>query len=106
MREAGIALSLNHTKNVSNYLNESFDFVITVCHNAKEAGPTFAGAVRRRLHMGAEDPAAFQGDRQSLLEKFSEVRDGIRSVFLNFYRADLDARWPTEEWKRCWISTG
>ncbi|MDP1994448.1 MAG: arsenate reductase ArsC, partial [Ignavibacteria bacterium] len=54
MKEVGIDLSKNHPKMVDKFLNESFDFVITVCDNAKETCPVFIGKVGKQFHIGFE----------------------------------------------------
>jgi protein-tyrosine-phosphatase len=57
MKEVGIDLSNRRPKNVSEFLNQSFDYVITVCDNAKETCPVFVGQVKHRVHLSFEDPA-------------------------------------------------
>ncbi len=71
MKEVGIDLTSHTPKLVDEYLNEQFDYVITVCDSAKETCPVFTGKVKNHLHIGFEDP-----DGHSL-EKFREVRDLI-----------------------------
>ena len=61
MAEDGIDISKNTPKNVDLYLNEPWDFVITVCDEANEACPFFPGKVNKRLHFGFEDPSNFKG---------------------------------------------
>jgi len=64
MSEIGIDISKNKTKSVDEFLNQSFDFVITVCDNAKETCPVFIGNVKQRLHIGFEDPASAMGSEE------------------------------------------
>jgi arsenate reductase len=61
MKGKNIDISGNKAKNVAGFVSESFDYVITVCDNARETCPFFTGKVLRRVHMGFEDPAG--GDR-------------------------------------------
>ncbi len=57
MSEVGIDISQHKPKLVDIYLNEVWDYVITVCDDAKETCPVFFGKVKHRLHMGFEDPS-------------------------------------------------
>ncbi len=89
MKEVGIDLSKNYPKMVDKYLNESFDYVITVCDNAKETCPVFVGKVINRLHMGFEDPADATGTEEEILSVFRKVRDEIKKDFYEFYKREL-----------------
>lgn len=85
MKEVGIDLSQNYPKMVDKFLNESFDFVITVCDNAKETCPVFIGKVGKQLHIGFEDPADATGTEEEILSVFRKVRDEIKRDFYSFY---------------------
>jgi arsenate reductase (thioredoxin) len=89
MREAGIDLSSAYPKNVDRFIDDSFDYVITVCDHAKETCPLFTGKVRHRLHMGFDDPAEAKGNDEDVLALFRRVRDEIRDRFYEFYTARL-----------------
>lgn len=89
MKEKGIDISDHYPKNVDQYLNDSFDYVITVCDSAKETCPVFMGDVKNRFHMGFEDPAGAKGTEEEILQKFRDVRDKIEKEFLSFYEKDL-----------------
>jgi len=89
MREVGIDLSTTSPQNVDKFLNQSFDFVITVCDHARETCPVFSGKVRKRLHIGFEDPAAATGTEEEILTVFRQVRDEIRSAFYNYYLKNI-----------------
>jgi arsenate reductase len=89
MKEIGIDLSKNTTKNVEQFLNESFDYVITVCDNAKETCPVFWGKVGKQIHMGFEDPADAVGTEEEVLSVFRKIRDEIKNEFHKFYRKNL-----------------
>ncbi len=84
MSEIGIDISKNKTKNVDEFLNQSFDFVITVCDNAKETCPVFLGNVKQRLHIGFKDPAAAMGSEEKKLAIFRKIRDEIYSSMEKF----------------------
>ena len=89
MKEVGIDLSKNHPKMVDQFLNDSFDYVITVCDNAKETCPVFIGKVGKQLHIGFEDPAEATGTEQEIISIFRKVRDEIKDEFYKFYKENL-----------------
>jgi arsenate reductase (thioredoxin) len=74
MNEVGIDISKQTSKDVSTYLQEKFDYVITVCDRAKQQCPVFPGA--EPIHWGFDDPAEALPETQ--LETFRRVRDEIR----------------------------
>jgi len=77
MAEIGIDISGHYPKNVSEYLGQSWDYVITVCGGAKENCPSFTGKVAMRLHIGFDDPDAFTGPESEIIDEFRRVRDEI-----------------------------
>jgi len=85
MTELGIDLSMNTTKSVNKFINESFDYVITVCNSAKETCPVFTGKVKQRLHIDFDDPAEATGTEEFILSEFIRIRDAIRRDFIKFY---------------------
>lgn len=85
MAEAGIDLSSHKPKWVDEFLDESFDYVITVCDDARENCPVFSGKVKERLHMGFADPAKATGTEEEILQEFRRIRDEIKSKFYEFY---------------------
>ena len=89
MQEVGIDISLGHPKNVDQFLNRTFDYVITVCDNARETCPVFLGGVKERLHIGFEDPAQVTGTDEQVLEIFRKVRDEIKHEFQKFYQEKI-----------------
>ena len=89
MNELGIDLSNNCPKMVDQFLNESFDYVITVCDNAKETCPVFIGKVGKQLHMGFEDPADATGTEEEILSVFRKIRNEIKNDFYKFYEDKL-----------------
>lgn len=86
MNEIGIDLSKNFPKMVDQFLNEPFDYVITVCDNAKETCPVFIGKVGKQLHIGFEDPAEATGTEEEILNTFRRIRDEIKTEFYQFYK--------------------
>ena len=85
MSETGIDISQNTPKNVSQYLNEEWDYVITVCDDANEACPFFPGMVKHRLHFGFEDPSNATGSEDFIISEFRKIRDQIKATFYKFY---------------------
>lgn len=91
MQEEGIDLSESKPESVEKYLNESFDYVITVCGGAKENCPAFTGKVAHQLHIGFEDPAEVEGDEAFVLSEFRRIRDEIKRDFKVFYNKHIKA---------------
>lgn len=85
MKEVGIDLSANYPKSVDMFLNDEFDFVITVCGGAQESCPAFLGKVHKRLHLGFDDPAEAKGSKEEIINEFRRIRNLIHDVFEDFY---------------------
>jgi len=85
MRELGIDISQHNPKSVDQYISQAFDYVITVCDNAKETCPVFLGQVKQRLHLGFEDPVEAKGTNAEITQVFRRIRDDIRSAFHTLY---------------------
>lgn len=77
MREIGIDISSHHSKSVDEFTGQEFDYVITVCDNAKEQCPIFPGKAQR-IHWSFEDPAAVTGEAEKRMAVFRKVRDEVR----------------------------
>ncbi len=91
MAEDGIDISTHTPKSVDNYLDQDWEFVITVCGGANESCPTFNGKVMQRLHFGFDDPSKVEGSEEFIMGEFHRVRDEIKK---RFHRFDLqDLRW-------------
>jgi arsenate reductase len=86
MKEIGIDISQQVPENVNIYTSQEFDYVITVCDNAKEVCPVFTGRVKNRLHIGFDDPADAVGNDEEILAEYRRIRDEIRTEFLKFYQ--------------------
>ncbi len=84
MREVGIDISSHTPKSVTDYLDEPWDYVITVCGGANETCPTFVGNVGHRLHIGFDDPSEATGSHDHVMSEFRCVRDEIRLAFAAF----------------------
>jgi len=83
MREKGIDISGHISESVAKYINQPFDYVITVCDNAKKRCPFFP-SVAERLHWGFEDPAEFTGSKETVKELFRNLRNKIEKTIINF----------------------
>ena len=83
MQEIGIDISGHRSKHVEELERQHFDYVITVCDNAKESCPVFFGSATR-LHHSFEDPAALAGTEEERLALFRRVRDEIRGYLRGF----------------------
>jgi arsenate reductase (thioredoxin) len=85
MREAGIDISRQHSKSVDRFVGQNFDYIITVCDNARETCPVFPAGTRR-IHWSIEDPAANDGSEEERLEAFRHARDELRKRLQTFVR--------------------
>ena len=84
MKEVGIDLSGQRPKSVEIYLNDEWDYVITVCGGANESCPVFTGKVKHRLHIGFDDPSDAIGTDEYVMKEFRRVRDEIQMKFKEF----------------------
>ena len=85
MTEIGIDISHHTSDSVDLYLNEKWDYVITVCGGANEVCPAFMGKVKNRLHIGFDDPSHAIGSDEYIISEFYRVRDEIEKAFQKFY---------------------
>jgi arsenate reductase len=87
MAEDGIDISKHTSNNIDEYMDIPFDFVITVCDNAKENCPYFPTKAQR-FHQNFPDPAKATGDLNEIMNEFRRVRDMIKTYsesFINQY---------------------
>jgi arsenate reductase len=83
MCEIGIDISGHRSKSVDEFAGRQFDYVLTVCDNAKESCPIFPGHAVA-IHHNFEDPAALEGPEEDRLALFRRVRDEIREYLKSF----------------------
>jgi len=89
MKEAGIDISHHTSRNVDLFLNEAWDYVITVCGGAKETCPMFTGRVNHRVHIGFEDPSEVVGTPEFIDSEYRRIRDEIKTAFQKFYNEEI-----------------
>lgn len=88
MKEDGIDISNHTSNNINEYSDIEFDYVITVCDNAKERCPIFPSTAKK-FHHNFPDPAKAKGNEVNILEEFREVRDMIKGYSKNFVDDNL-----------------
>ena len=91
MKEIGIDISSGIPEHADKYVSSPFDYVITVCDNAKETCPVFTGSVKKRLHIGFDDPADAAGTDEEVMKVYRRVRDEIKESFTSFYKEQVTA---------------
>ena len=88
MKEDGIDISHHTSNNIDEYFNIDFDFVITVCDNAKERCPIFPTKAKK-FHQNFPDPAKALGTEEEIAEQFRQVRQMIKNYALQFVADNL-----------------
>ncbi len=89
MAEAGIDISNHSSDSVNKFINDEWDYVITVCGGANENCPVFNGNVKHRLHIGFDDPSHATGTDEFIWSEFIRVRDEIKAQFFKFYQEEI-----------------
>ncbi len=87
MEEIRIDISQQTSKPVDQFINEKFDYVITLCDYAAQVCPNFPGQ-GKRLHWPFEDPAAAIGTLEERLAVFRRVRDEIKTKMEEFIKSE------------------
>ncbi len=83
MRELGIDISGHRSKGVDEFTGHDFDYILTVCDDAKESCPIFPGK-SVRIHRSFDDPAGMRGSGEERLAEFRRVRDELRNYLAEF----------------------
>jgi len=83
MKEIGIDLSKHYSKLITDFQGKEFDYVITVCDNAKETCPFFPG--KKVIHKSFNDPSKIQTSNDEILTVFRKSRDEIREWIVDFF---------------------
>jgi arsenate reductase (thioredoxin) len=89
MQEDGIDISHHTSETIDKYLGKEFDFVITVCDNAKENCPYFPSHAQM-IHYNFPDPAKATGTPEEIMHEFRRVRGMIKSYCHDFIKKHLD----------------
>ena len=89
MKAIGIDISHHTSDSVNLYLDQEWDYVITVCGGANESCPAFFGKVKHRLHIGFDDPSHAVGTDEFIWSEYVRVRDEIKEAFFRFYSENL-----------------
>lgn len=85
MEEIGVDISGHRSKSVKEFLNEEFDYIITVCDRARQTCPVFPGGMKR-IHWSLEDPARAEGSEEEKLKVFRRTREELISRIEDFLR--------------------
>jgi arsenate reductase len=88
MKDDGIDISNHTSNNISEYSNIEFDYIITVCDNAKERCPYFPSKAKK-FHYNFPDPAKAVGTEEEILKQFKLVRNMIKEYSKNFITENL-----------------
>lgn len=87
MSEIGIDISGHRSKSVDEFAGQHFDYVVTVCDNARDNCPVFPGGAQR-IHWSLEDPAAVPGSETERLAAFRRIRDELRARVREFFASN------------------
>ena len=88
MQEDGIDISSHTSNNVNEYRNIVFDYVLTVCDNAKERCPYFPSNAKM-FHYNFPDPAKATGTEEQIMQQFRDVRNMIKQYSRDFVHENL-----------------
>lgn len=90
MKEIDIDITKQYPQNVNEFVGQPFDYVITVCDNAKEICPVFTGEVKKQIHMGFDDPYNARGTAEEVLAEYRRVRDEIKRNLSKLYEEEKE----------------
>jgi arsenate reductase (thioredoxin) len=96
MKELGVDISEHRSKSVEEFVGQPFDYVITVCDNAKESCPFFPAGTKR-VHWPFEDPPGPDAGEKERMNAFREVRDQMKERFAAELREGVFATKPAKE---------
>ena len=87
MAEIGIDISSYNSNHIDEYINENFDFIITVCDNANETCPILPNSNAKKIHRNFKDPSKINNGLYN--ESFDFVRDEIKNFMIKFIKLEL-----------------
>ena len=87
MAEIGLDISDYESNHIDKYINESFDFIITVCDNANETCPVFQDRNAKKIHRNFNDPSKINNGLYN--KNFDLVRDEIKNFIIEFIKSEL-----------------
>ena len=85
MAEVGVDIFEHRSKSATEFIGQSFDYVVTVCDNAKQTCPVFPGR-HEKLHWSLGDPAAAQGSEEANLAQFRKARDELKEKIAQLFK--------------------
>ena len=88
MNEIGIDISTNISNHAKEYDHIDFDYVFTVCDNAKEICPSYPKA-KKLIHKSFDDPADSTGTEHQQLAVYRKIRDQLKKYFISFFEDDI-----------------
>ena len=88
MKEDGLDISSHTSNNIDEYHDIDFDYVITVCDNAKERCPYFPTNAKK-FHYNFPDPAKASGSEQEIMNEFRTVRELIKTYCETFVKENI-----------------
>lgn len=87
LAEIGVDISQHRSKNLSEFDDQNFDYVITLCGDANETCPLYIGGTKK-THIGLDDPAKATGGKEEIMREFRRVRDEIKDELTAFFQAE------------------
>ena len=84
LKEIGVDIQEHFSKNILHFEGQYFDYVVTVCNNAKESCPFFPGA-EKYIHKSFQDPSSVVGSYEDKINAFRKSRDEIKEWILEFF---------------------
>ena len=86
MAELGVDISSKNPKHISEFNNQSFEYVFTICGKEEETCPVFLGQAKYYINRPFDDPALFKGTEEETLGYYREIRDKIKSMLIECFK--------------------